>query len=104
MVALLCILAVPPRRLEAQLFELLPESGYIYYPSGEGPGIPGCQPNDFQCDFTVSGTMESVCRVDSSRFRPSALQLSGNQTIQDDPPFIAAAVTGEAPTEILESD
>ena len=36
-------------------FEILPGSTYTYFPSDEGPGIEGCSPGDYQCDFAISG-------------------------------------------------
>ncbi|MDA0659751.1 MAG: hypothetical protein O3C60_13045 [Planctomycetota bacterium] len=67
-------------------------STFGYFPSGEGPGIPGCSPNSFECRFHLAGTFDwevSATLEFPSRawFRNVDLQLIGNEQVQAAPPL-----------------
>lgn len=82
-------------------FEISPESRFTFLPSPESAGIPGCDPNDFQCDFQVSGTVSLNLRDDFLFFAHSNLDVAGNEAIQKDPPFLEALVTSDRIEERL---
>ncbi len=63
-------------------FEILTGSTYTYYPSGEGPGIEGCSPSDYQCEFSISGAF-TLQRdgVGSASITDANLSLTGNEGV-----------------------
>lgn len=66
------------------LFQILPGSEYTYLPSPESPGIPGCDPNDFQCDFEITGffTLEILpTALPTARIVNADLTLFGNESV-----------------------
>ncbi|MGI9427284.1 MAG: PEP-CTERM sorting domain-containing protein [Bythopirellula sp.] len=89
--------------LPAQTFEISSQSGYVYFPPGLGPGIPGCLANNYRCDFGITGSVTVAADATSLTFTAANFQLAGNQAIQDDPPALAA-VTGSAAADLLVND
>jgi hypothetical protein len=69
-----------------------PISTYEYLASPEGPGFPGCQPDDFHCLFGISGTLEFEIDLMAGHgtFVGAELQLSGNEGTSAGPGFPAA--------------
>ncbi len=90
-----------PATAAGQQFEILPGSKFTFLPSGEGPGIPGCNPSDFQCDFGLSGQIAVDLQGNTLTFPGAALAFSGNEAVQDNPPFSAALVTAGRVEELL---
>jgi hypothetical protein len=72
-----------------QLYEINPGGVYQYFPSPEGPGIPGGMPNAFQLDFGIGGTFlyEFDTAGPTARLLDLDLFLTGNEAIQAAPPF-----------------
>lgn len=62
-------------------------STFSFFPSGEGPGIPGCSPDSFACSFQLAGTFDwevSATLEFPARawFRNLNLRLIGNEQVQ----------------------
>lgn len=93
--------ALQASQLNAQTFEISSQSGFVYFPSPEGPGIPGCAPNDGRCDFGISGTISVDTNATTLTFQSADFSLSGNQSIQDSPPYASALVTGAKVNSVL---
>ena len=69
-----------------------PISTYEYLVPPEGPGVPGCQPDDFHCLFGISGTLEFEIDLmaGNGNFVGADLQLTGNESTAAGPGFPAA--------------
>lgn len=85
-----------PFPANAVLYEIVaPSSSYVYLVPPEGPGVSGCQPDSFHCEFDISGSF--VFGVDlmtsEGRFLALDLVLAGNETTTYGP--LAAAGTVE---------
>jgi hypothetical protein len=72
-------------------YSILPGGTYTYLPSPEGPGIPGCDPSDYECDFGIAGqfSLEFTGLFGTAEFTDLDLLLLGNEDIQDNPPVVA---------------
>ncbi|MBA3483590.1 MAG: hypothetical protein H0T51_17420 [Pirellulales bacterium] len=79
-----------------QIYQINPGGDYQYFPSPEGPGIPGGMPNDFQLDFGIGGTFtyEFDTAGPTARLLDLNLFLTGNEAIQAAPP-IGGRVTAD---------
>jgi hypothetical protein len=78
-------------RAAVQRYNILPGGQYSYLPSPMGPGIPGCSPSDFECDFGIAGqfSIEFDDTLHTAQFTDLDLALIGNEDIQNNPPFLA---------------
>ena len=58
-------------------------SSYSYFAPPEGPGITGCSPNDYQCDFEMSGHIdfEITSGGELARFTGGKLMATGNEAV-----------------------
>jgi hypothetical protein len=56
---------------------------FTYFPSGFGPGVPGCMPNNYQCDFRVAGILGIDVAMDemSAQITQPRLNLVGNEQL-----------------------
>jgi hypothetical protein len=74
-----------------QTYNILPGGLYTYFSSTFGPGIPGCNPTDVKCDFSIHGTfsVELDDSLSTARFTDFDLRLTGNENIQNHPPEFA---------------
>jgi hypothetical protein len=74
-------------------YRIVPGGQYSYLPSPEGPGIPGCDPSDYECAFGVAGQFSlefsdtGIPRT--AVFSDLDLVLTGNEDIQNNPPLVA---------------
>jgi hypothetical protein len=88
--ALVLLLTAAPAAaaVTQQLYQINPGGDYQYFPSPEGPGIPGGVPNDFQLDFGIGGTFiyEFDTAGPTARLLDLNLFLAGNEAIQAAPP------------------
>lgn len=77
-------------RAAVQRYNILPGGQYSYLPSPMGPGIPGCSPSDFECDFGITGqfSIEFDAALHTARFIDLDLLLIGNEGIQNNPPIL----------------
>jgi hypothetical protein len=95
---LLLVLAAAPAAaaVTQQLYQINPGGDYQYFPSPEGPGIPGGMPDNFQLDFGIGGTFtyEFDTAGPTARLLNLNLFLIGNEAIQAAPPA-AARVTAD---------
>ena len=90
----LIVLTLAPQRITAEEFEaVLAEGQHTYFPSEEGPGIDGCEPDNFQCDFSVSGSVRMDTDGRTLTFPTVDFKLNGNEAIQENPPFLFAPIT-----------
>jgi hypothetical protein len=86
-------LIAPPCVAHATVYQIhTPISTYEYLASPEGPGFPGCQPDDYHCLFGISGTLEFEIDLLAGHgtFVGVELQLSGNEATSAGPGFPAA--------------
>ncbi len=69
-----------------------PGSTYEYLVPPEGPGVPGCQPDDFHCLFGIAGTLEFEVDLmaGNGAFVGADLQLTGNESTSAGPGYPAA--------------
>jgi hypothetical protein len=89
LVSILLLLAAPAHAVVTQqAYQINPGGSYQYKPSGEGPGIPGGMPSDYQLDFGIGGTFvyELDATVPTARLLNLNLVLAGNEAIQAAPP------------------
>ena len=79
------------RAAVVERYSILPGGEYSYLTSPEGPGIPGCSPSDFECDFGIAGQFSLVFDgpPNTAQFTNLELVLIGNEDIQNDPPIVA---------------
>lgn len=77
----------------AQTFEISSQSGYVYFPSPEGPGIPECMPNAFRCDFGISGSLTVSTDANTLSFTAADFTLVGNQAAQANRGFTGEGVS-----------
>jgi hypothetical protein len=86
---LLALAAAPTAAaVTQQLYQINPGGDYQYFPSPEGPGIPGGMPSNFQLDFGIGGTFtyEFDTAGPTARLLDLNLFLTGNEAIQAAPP------------------
>lgn len=102
-----CLIALAliaaPSTVAAQLvrhYEILPGGVFTYFPSPEGPGIPGCDPSTFECAFGVAGqfSLEFTDPLDTAKFTNLDLTLIGNEDIQSDPPMFGLVTSDRVET------
>ena len=79
------------RAAVVQRYSILTGGEYSYLPSQMGPGVPGCSPSDFECDFAIAGQFSLIFdgSPDTARFVNLDLVLIGNEDIQNNPPIVA---------------
>jgi hypothetical protein len=75
-------------------YEIATGSAYDYSVPQRGPGIPGCQPDNFHCAFAAAGTLEFEVDLVAGHgtFVAADLQLAGNEMTSDGHPDTRAAV------------
>ena len=58
-------------------------SSYTHFPPAEGPGLDGCVPNNFQCDFSITGVfdLEISENGQSAKIVQARFPLSGNENV-----------------------
>ncbi|HEX6962005.1 MAG TPA: PEP-CTERM sorting domain-containing protein [Lacipirellula sp.] len=95
---LVLVIAVAPvsAAVIQQQYQINPGGVFQYFPSPEGPGIPGGMPSDYQLDFGIGGTFvyELDTAGEPARLLNLDLVLTGNEAIQPTAPP-AARVTAD---------
>jgi hypothetical protein len=82
-----------PSQSIATRYEIVAPSSYLYLGSPEGPGVAGCQPDSFRCEFSISGSFEFETNVSAGegQLQAANIVLTGNEGAAHSP-AIAAAV------------
>jgi hypothetical protein len=88
LMSMLIVSATAPALL-ADTYLINPNSTYEFLVPPEGPGIPGCQPDDFHCDFLIAGSLDFEIDFIAGRgaFVGADLQLFGNEGTSEGPTF-----------------
>jgi hypothetical protein len=83
-----------------QHYRINPGGDYQYFPSPEGPGIPGGAPNGYQLDFGIGGAF--VYELDTTAEQAQLLNLNlfltGNEAIQAAPPPVSPVTADRVET------